>query len=268
MDTASFLETLPTLFGGDLLAEHPLDRRFKALMDEVEGMGSENKLALLNHAVSHLGTGEAYVEVGVWKGLSMIGAMLGNDQATFYGIDDFSEPHSDPHELRRALMENIRRYGLEDRLNFQDGDAFRHLAQLRVPIGVYFYDGDHSVLAQHLALAIVEPHLADEALVVIDDAAWPAVRFATMRYTSRHPGYRLLLDLPARHDFDPRWWTGVAVFRWRRPPGWRPPAVRAGLVAYRAWAPAERRVHSFVGRHPRIGRVTRRIMPIYRVRKG
>lgn len=267
MDTAKFLETLPALYGGDLLAEVPIDRRFRPLLDDVEGMGSENKLALLNHAASLLDPGEVYVEVGTWKGSSIIAAMLGNPAARFHGFDDFSEPHSEPDELRRALMENLRRHGVEERLDFHEGNAFRLLRErVREPVGAYFYDGDHSLLAHHLALAVAEPLLSDEALVIIDDTAWPAVRMATGRYVARHPGYTRLLDLPSRHDFDPRWWTGLAVYRWRRPAGWRPPLIWPAVAAYRVLGPLENHAHRFIARHPGVGRVTRRVIPIYRVR--
>ena len=43
------------------------------------------------------------------------------------------------------------------------------------PVGVYFYDGGHTWLAHYLALGVAEPLLADEALVLVDDASWPLV---------------------------------------------------------------------------------------------
>jgi predicted O-methyltransferase YrrM len=267
MDTSAFLETIADVYGGDLLSETPTDRRFRALMDRVEGMGSENKLALLNHAARLLDGNESYVEVGTWKGLSLIAATLGNDTIRFYAFDDFSEAHSDRDDLRRALTENLDSHGVSDRVEFAEGDAFSLLpVSVREPIGVYFYDGDHSFLAHHLALAVAEPLLADEALVIIDDFAWPSVRYATERYIRRHQGYTTLLDLPSRGDFDPRWWTGLVVYRWRRPPGWRPPATRSVFRIHSLVSPLEKLVHRFLARHQAVAAVTRRLLPIYRVR--
>ena len=86
-------------------------------------------------------------------------------------------------------------------------------------VGVYFYDGAHTGLAHWLALAVVEPFLADEALVVIDDASWPMVRAATDRYVDNRDGWDVLLDLPATKQDDPAWANGLLLLRFRRPFG-------------------------------------------------
>jgi hypothetical protein len=52
-------------------------------------MATENKLMTLNFAASLLGPNEVHLEAGSWKGLSIIGAMMGNDDRHFYAIDDF-----------------------------------------------------------------------------------------------------------------------------------------------------------------------------------
>ena len=54
------------------------------------------------------------------------------------------------------------------------------------PVGVYFFDGAHTWLAHYLALGVVEHLLADEALVLVDDATWPVVRRATMALRAPH----------------------------------------------------------------------------------
>jgi hypothetical protein len=84
------------------------------------------------------------------------------------------------------------------------------------PVGVYFYDGAHTGLAHWLALAVVEPLLADEALVLVDDASWPMVRRATDRFVVGRDGWEVLLDLAATRQDDPVWANGLLVLRYRR----------------------------------------------------
>ena len=91
MDLEAFQAKLAGLFGGDLRADHPVDRRFRDVLADVPGMATEHKLALLNLAAAHLGPGEAYLEVGSFKGLSLIGAMLGNPGRRFYAIENSLE---------------------------------------------------------------------------------------------------------------------------------------------------------------------------------
>jgi predicted O-methyltransferase YrrM len=219
MDLEAFQAALPGLFGGDLRADHPVDRRFRAVVADVPGMATEHKLALLNLAAAHLEPGEAYLEVGSFKGLSLIGAMLGNAGRRFAGIESFLEFNSDGR-ARADLEANLARWVEPGRARLLEGDCFDLLRSgvgLEEPVGVYFYDGAHGRLPQYLALGVAEPWLADRALVVIDDASWPIVARATDRYVAAHPGYRLLFDLAAEREEDPRWWNGVRVYAFERP---------------------------------------------------
>ena len=90
MDVQRFLDELPQLFDGFPEAEHPRDRRFAPVLEEVQGLACENNLALLNLAASLLPDGESYVEIGTFRGTSLISAMLGNEGRDFVAIDDFS----------------------------------------------------------------------------------------------------------------------------------------------------------------------------------
>jgi hypothetical protein len=135
------------------------------------------------------------------------------------------------------------------------------------PIGAYFYDGSHGPLAHYLSFGVVEPLLADEALIVVDDASWPVVARVTDLYVGRHPGYQLLVDLPSEHESDPRWWNGVRVYAYRRPDGAR---VRlSGFdVAWRRWLhvhvtePAIWTQRRVLSRRPRLKAVLQRALPV------
>jgi hypothetical protein len=112
--------------------------------------------------------GEAYLEVGSYKGLSLTGAMLGNEKFRFYAVESFREFGVDPRQSRKELVANVSRWVPLDNLTLLEGDSFRLLWKsqlIKEPVDVYFYDGIHGGVAQYLALAVVEPLLADEALV-------------------------------------------------------------------------------------------------------
>ena len=158
MDADRFLAELPRLFDDYPHSEHPRDRRFAPIADDVENLARENNLALLNLAASCLGPGEAYVEIGVFHGASLIAAMLGNADKRFVGIDSF--------EFRDASLEkveaNLAHYGL-DVPEILVGDAFELVpagALGDTVIGVWYYDAAHSYEAQLEGLRIAEPLLA------------------------------------------------------------------------------------------------------------
>jgi predicted O-methyltransferase YrrM len=267
----AFRTELPRVFGGDLNASHPLDRRFRALLEDVPGMATESKLALLNLAAAHLEPGEAYLEVGSFKGLSLIGAMLRNPHARFYAVESFLEFNRDAGATREELLGNLDRWVALQRLALLEGDCFRLLRRPRAlegPVGVYFYDGAHGRLPHYLALAVAERWLADRALVMVDDASWPIVARATDRYLAAHPGYELLFDLPAEREEDPRWWNGLRVYAFRRPPGAGAtrrlsPDVAWRLLAYHlAYRPSMRLAWTTLPNHPRLTSTLRKIVPM------
>src|SRR5512133_3383303 len=272
MDLEAFQANLPGLFGGDVRADRPVDRRFGDVLADVPGMATEHKLTLLNLAAAHLGPGEVYLEVGSFKGLSLIGAMLGNPGRRFYAIENFLEFNPDG-TARAELEANLARWAGPGRARVLEGDCFDLLRSgtgLEEPVGVYFYDGAHGRLPHYLALGVAERWLADRALVVIDDASWPIVARATDRYVAAHPGYRLLFDLAADHEEDPRWWNGVRVYAFERPraqtraqEGRRRMDTRWRLLAYDlAYRPAVRVAWKTLPRHPGLCAAVLKVVPL------
>src|SRR5665809_71610 len=142
MDADRFLRELPVLFEDFPASEHPRDRRFAPIADEIENLARENNFALLNLAASCLGPNEAYVEVGVFHGASLISAMLGNEGRRFIGIDSF--------DFRDASLEiveaNLERFGLP-RPELLVGDVFalaRGDELDGVSVGAWYYDALHT----------------------------------------------------------------------------------------------------------------------------
>jgi predicted O-methyltransferase YrrM len=212
VDSRRFVRELPRLFAKYPRSEHPRDRRFAPILADVGGLARENNLALLNLAASFLGEGESYVEVGSFKGLSLIAAMLGNT-GDFVGIDNFSLSDGN----RTLLEANLRRYGLAGHA-ILEGDAFELLRRGTLGdrrVGVYYYDAAHDYRSQFRALRLVEPHLAEDALLIVDDTDWPQVARAMRDYLARQPRAELLVKLDGKDLGQPWWWEGVQVLRWR-----------------------------------------------------
>jgi predicted O-methyltransferase YrrM len=207
----SFLEGLPKLFEDFPRSEHPLDRRFAPVAEQVENLARENNLALLNHAASCLGPDEAYVEVGVYHGASLIAAMLGNE-GRFVGIDTY-EFHG---ASLAQVEENLARFGLP-RPELIVGDAFevvRGGALDGTQVGVWYYDARHTYEAQLEGMRIVEPLLAPGALLIVDDTDWEQVERAMDDYLAEQPRARRVLTIEGKDRGAPQWWEGMQVLAW------------------------------------------------------
>jgi protein O-GlcNAc transferase len=208
-----FLEELPGLFEEFPHSEHPLDRRFAPVVEQVTNLASENVLALLNHAASLLDDGEAYVEVGVFHGASMIAALTGNDGKRFVGIDSFA--------FRDATLEgverNLERFGVP-RPELLVGDAFelvRSGALEDTRVGLWYYDAAHDYDSQVEGLRIAEPYLVPGALVIVDDTDWEQVGRALDDYLAEQPRARRILTIEGKDRGQPQWWEGMQVLEWR-----------------------------------------------------
>jgi protein O-GlcNAc transferase len=211
----NLLRELNELFDDAQAADEPRDERFAKVLAAVPGLARANNLALLNAAARCVGPHEIYVEVGAFRGSSLIGAMLGNDDAEFLAIDDFSRGGSSREELEA----NLARFGLAERVTILEGDAFEilrsgDLADRR--IGVYYYDAAHTYEEQLEGLLLAEPYLADEALLIVDDTDWDFVDAAVRDYDAQRPNVRSVLRQSGKDRGHPAWWEGVEVLEWRR----------------------------------------------------
>ena len=212
MDHERFLRELPPLFDDFPRSEHPRDRRFEPIVEQVENLASENVLALLNLAASCLDPDEAYVEVGVFHGASLIAAMVGQPERRFVGIDSFGFRDAS----REKVEANLERFGLPTP-EIVVGDAFELVpsgALDGVPVGLWYYDASHSYEAQVEGLRIAEPHLVPGALMVVDDSDWEDVEQALDDCLAAQPRARQILSLDGKDRGSPQWWEGMRVLVW------------------------------------------------------
>src|SRR5271169_3298372 len=179
---------------------HPIDRSLSHVLAEIPGMATENKLRLLNCAVASLDPGEVYVEVGCYKGASLVGAAASNPHARIFACDNFSQFDGAADALRRTLDAHT----APGQVTFHDMDFRDFLAAAPwrpARIGAYFYDGGHSFRDQYDGVALALPWLANDVVA------------------RALPSFELVLDLRTPRNHSPTWWNGVQVFRYRRRPG-------------------------------------------------
>jgi protein O-GlcNAc transferase len=214
VDLEAFARELPRLFEDFPRSPHPRDRLLRSVQEGVRGLSAENNLALVNLAARCLEPGESYVEVGVWQGRSLIAAGLGNDTVDLVGIDTFRFREGS----RKELLENLRRFEV-DRAALLEGDAVELLragALAGRSVGVYYYDAAHKYQTQLDALRLVEPQLAERALMIVDDSDWREVGAATRDYVAGQPNARILLEIEGSGRGQPQWWEGTQLLCWER----------------------------------------------------
>lgn len=222
MNTAKFFDQLANAFPGDPQTTDPLDARWAQIATDVAGYTGPNELAVLQAAAAAMTDDEAYLEVGTFKGRSLCAAVQDNAGKDFYAMENFLEFGMQGLQARAELEANLGKYAGQANVVLLEGDCFKLMTDRTLidkPVGVYFYDGEHTLISHYLALAVVEPLLADEALVLIDDASWPVVQKAHRLFLAKHPGWTIERTWDAAHADDPRWSNGLHALVFRRPAG-------------------------------------------------
>lgn len=217
-----FATKLQALFDDFPRSEHPRGQRFDDILAAVPNLAEENNLALVALAASLLEPGESYVEAGTFLGASLIAASRGNPVADLVAIDDFGfEPLSVrgrdlPAASRSALEANLERFGVHA-ATILEGDALEVLRSGSLAertVGVFYYDACHDTEVTIECLRLVEPHLAERALLIVDDSDWDRVRQAVGDYLAGQPRARMLVEIAGADHGQPWWWEGMVVLAW------------------------------------------------------
>jgi hypothetical protein len=147
----------------------------------LEGYSSPTVRHFLNNLCRFPGAN--YLEVGTWKGSTLMSAAYGNS-GRFSAVDDFShhvQSRREGREARAALARVRRRFRRQCSTRFHESDCWDEglLGRLPREVNVYFYDGRHTYEDQHRAFTHFDPLLARSYLAVVDDWNRPYVRMAT-----------------------------------------------------------------------------------------
>jgi len=184
----------------------------------VEGLSSPRVCGLLNQLVKRLEPGESYLEVGTFRGRTLISAAFDNPGKLCIGCDLFRVwgRFTGPGFLaKRALFHNIARYRERSaEIEFHAVSSRRLFRERRVrgPVGVYFYDGDHSYEGTHHGVVAASELLAERCVVLMDDWNDPVIRRAT-RAAFSQAQLRVLWERELAGDHSERgWWNGLGVF--------------------------------------------------------
>ena len=196
-------------------------RRYADVLKTVQGMTTPSTMHLLNLAAQHLGPNECYLEVGTWRGATLIGALLGNDA---YGVaiddDSMNDHDGDERSSRDVWYDNVFKFDIGVRAEYVNGsvpNVWNEIG-LRSNIGVYLFDGDKSTEeAAYAGLVGVIPFLADEALIFVDDANEITIRMAAHQLERAHPNNIVkILDIPTPGNCWPCFWNGIMALAWKR----------------------------------------------------
>jgi hypothetical protein len=189
------------------------------------GRATVGTLQRLVQSIRHRAATLCYLEIGVFQGLSLLSVALENPEFPCFGIDNFSilDPKSEnlgivTDRTRRLKITNARLVNQDYETALENLPA--HIGIRKV--GVFFVDGAHDYRSQLMALLLIRPYLAEQAVIVVDDANYFDVRQATrdfllthrefkMIYESYSPGHPANLDQAILEKHEAGWLNGVNI---------------------------------------------------------
>jgi hypothetical protein len=186
--------------------------REKSQLDEavlkIDGMSSDKVRHLLNNLCRHMDD-TRYLEVGTWKGSTLISASYKNE-GTFIGVDNF-QYFGGPKE---AFYKNRELFSEHSQVSFFEESCW-DLDLNNIPkINVYLYDGKHSQIEQYRAYTHFDSILEDHFITIVDDWNVPHVRtgtfdaFRDLGYKVEYQWERLTEKVGDKQDY----WNGMTVF--------------------------------------------------------
>ena len=169
---------------------------------------------LINALVAVMPKDQVFVNVGVWHGYTYISAIVDNPTKRCVGVDHFLEFKDNPGKKEfYALYEKFRTMGSEFfESDFKDYFRKQHIG----PIGVYFYDGEHTYEAHMEGLACAAPFFVPGTYIIIDDIDRPQVYKSILDFLALPENlnvYEVALDRKTVHAFHPTWHCGVIVLK-------------------------------------------------------
>ena len=169
---------------------------------------------VINQLIKIMPDNEIFLNVGVWYGYSFLSALNDNPTKKCIGVDHFSEFKENSGRTEfHALYNNLRTKHSE----FYEIDFHTYFrSHHKGPIGVYFYDGEHSHKSHLDALTLAEPFFVKNTYVIIDDIDRPEVYKAITDFLSQKNNrsmYEIVLDKKTLHGFHPTWHCGLMILR-------------------------------------------------------
>ena len=154
-----------------------------------------------------------YLEIGTLEGSTCISSLFNNNFNKAYLIDNWSEFGCN----KAKFYENINLF-LDNRIKdieIIEEDCFKiDLIKIKDKINIYFYDGDHSYLAQKKALTYFYGVLAEKFIYIVDDmneiesfiGTFDAIRKLELKI-------EFMSILPSRGNCDKDYyWNGIGLF--------------------------------------------------------
>ena len=200
------------LFDNCIINEEKIDLDVRKELIKIESMSTYAIGYLINRMCKNLSKNQVYLNIGVWKGFSLIAGMI-NTQCKVIGIDNFSQ-FNGPKDI---FFKNFKKLKKPNHFFFeQDYEKyFEILDQNKDKIDFYFYDGEHSYDNQFKNLEIADNFLNTGSVVLIDDINFDEVYEGTLDFINKTKSkFKIVKEIKTVNNHcHPSFWNGIMILK-------------------------------------------------------
>ncbi|AFZ14218.1 Tetratricopeptide TPR_2 repeat-containing protein [Crinalium epipsammum PCC 9333] len=216
MDYQKFIKKLPQLYEGwGKASAQPLTEIYNEINHQIGANSSTSIMQLLNWGLQCMSEEEVFCQIDGITASDVIGALINHPQIAYL----VAQP-TDNHQQSEVLFEltsAVSLYNLDEQIILTEQPAAEFFGELRqispeTKIGVYVYAGAHDYRSQLLALQLVKPLLAPQALIIAFGSKYSTAQQAHWDFLTTTPQAQLLLELPA--TVQNTWGEGIQIFSW------------------------------------------------------
>ena len=184
----------------------------KALL-KIDSMSTYAIGHLVNQICQRLTENQIYLNIGCWKGFTLISGMLGTS-CKVIGVDNFSQ-FDGPKNI---FYSNFEKYKNKKKHFFYDQDYkvfFKNFEKKNEKVSFYYYDGEHSYKNQYENLEIADNVLDKNSIVLIDDINFQEVEKGTKDFLNKtKSNYKVLKEIKtANNHCHPSFWNGIMILK-------------------------------------------------------
>ena len=182
----------------------------KALL-KIDSMSTYAIGYLVNQICSRLSKNQIYLNIGCWKGFTLISGMI-DTSCKVIGVDNFSQ-FDGP---KKEFYSNFEKYRNKKKHFFYDEDYkifFKNFEKKQDKINFYYYDGEHSYKNQYENLEIANNFLVKGSIVFIDDVNFSEVEKGTKDFLNKtQSDYKVIREIKtANNHCHPSYWNGIMI---------------------------------------------------------
>lgn len=178
---------------------------------KIDGMSSHRIRHFLNNLLSEFDNVN-YLEIGCWKGSTLISSCYNNNIKKCIAIDNWSQFGGPENEFKDNIKKNL----INNNIEFYNIDCFKFdINNIKDNIDIYFYDGGHDEIEQYKAFIHYNNKLNNNFIAIVDDWNYEKVKngtrraFSDLKYNIIHE-WELTGNTTKINDAS-TWWNGLYV---------------------------------------------------------